>query len=174
MRKQVEHKVYRTKQKWRAVHTFMTSAAGEGIRITDNSTWRDKVMDNFTYYYDLEEVHIERTVYQPKATSAGMASTGFVTNVMETSARGIDFAVADVFVPMSSNKTPDTEAARANTVPDSVLDNLDQDGVYTTRTVRSHLTSNLSKLASIKTVQRMSKNLSNKKGRTDSTTTTVI
>jgi hypothetical protein len=71
-----------------------------------------------------------------------MTSTGYVAKVVETAAHGTGVVVADVSVSITNNKTPDTEAVCANAVPDSVVATFDRDEVYTTPTLRSHLTTN--------------------------------
>jgi hypothetical protein len=129
----------------------VTSETGEGIRANDDSTWRDKVIENFFYYYDLEDVYLERAAYQPKATSAGITATGFAGSAAAT----------------SSNEDSDTDADTGQgAVPDSVIANLERTGVYTTPTVRSRLTSESSNTAATKKGRKTSRNSSNKKGRT--------
>lgn len=99
-------------------------------------------------------------------------STNSMADVVETTARGTGSVVANVSVPTASNNTTDTEIDRVDAVPDSVVANLDRDGVYTTPTVCVRLASDLSKSSATKTARRSSKNSPNKKDRTGSTTTT--
>ena len=149
--KQVEHKIYRIEQKWRAMHKFVTSATGEGIRAEDESTWREKVMNNFCYYYDLEDVYLERAAYQPKATSAGITASGFADDGAPMGLAVDATATSSTDAVSTTNEQSDTDTdTGGGVVPDSVIANLEKTGAYATPTVRSGLTSKSSNTSTTK------------------------
>ena len=84
--KQVERKLFRIEQKGRQTNKFVTSATDKEIRKDDDkTTLRGVVMQNFKYYYNIEDVYNDRVAYRPKATSAGIMATGYVSSVTVTS-----------------------------------------------------------------------------------------
>ena len=97
-------------------------------------------MKNFEYYYDLEDVCSDRAAYRPKATSAGITTTGYAPN----------FAVAS-----SESNAHDKDAKEA-------IDDTAADGVYNTPTDQSRLT-NESSTTAAKKARMHSKHSSNKK-----------
>ena len=102
----------------------MTSSTSEGIRERDDeSTWREVVMENFEYYYDLKEVYSDRTAYRPKATSAGITATGYAPSVAVSSSK-------------TNADTADDKEDTNKDVQWDIQPNLDGDGVYNTPTDR--------------------------------------
>ena len=117
-------------------------------------------MKIFEYYYDLEEVCGNRVAYRPKATSAGITSTGYAPNVAVASSN-------------LNGDNEDGEKAIDDNVPEDIWANLDAVGLCNTTTDRSRLTSNTSTTAA-KKAQKNSKKSSNKKGRKASTSLSAI
>ena len=147
----------------------MTSATGEGIRAEDESTWREKVMNNFCYYYDLEDVYLERAAYQPKATSAGITASGFADDGAPMGLAVDATATSSTDAVSTTNKESDTDTdTGGGVVPDSVIANLERTGAYATPRVQSGLTSKSSNTSTTKKGRRSATNSSNKKGRRSS------
>ena len=145
----VKHKNFCIKTKWKETNLFVTSSTGEGIRSKANGeqTWREVVMKNSEYYYDLEEVCGNRAAYRPKAMSAGITSAGYAPNVVVVS--------SDL-----NGDDKDGDEAINDDVPENIQANLDADGLYNTPTDRSWLTSDTS-TTEAKKAHNNSKNSSN-------------
>ena len=119
----------------------MTSATGKGIRKDDDETnLRGVEMQNFEHYCNLKD-----------ATSAGITTTGYASSVMVASS-------------VTNTDDSDREETSGKEVPEDVWVNLDGDGVYSTPTDLSRLTSDSSTTAAKKACKH-SKNLPNKKVR---------
>ena len=79
---QVENKIFHIKKKWRETNLFVTSETGKVIRKGNNeTTWRGVLIQNFQYYYDLEDVYNNRAAYHTKATSNCITVTGYAPSV---------------------------------------------------------------------------------------------
>ena len=146
----VETKLYNVFKRWKETHGYVTLQTGAGKR-TDEKSWREHVIGEYKYYYDLEAVCVDRAAFCPKATSAQISIAGCQRNV-----------------DSSSDSGDDVELRQANDVPANVRANLDGGGLYSTPPdSRSRLTSDSSTTNQKKTRKR-SKLLSNKEGRSGS------
>ena len=99
----------------------------------------------FEYYYDLEEVYLDRAAYVPKATSAGITASGY-----------------------AQNDDSDDEEQNSDEVPRDISAILDADGCYNTPTDRSRLTSDSSNALAKKRRMNLKKS-SNKSVRSSNT-----
>ena len=146
----VETKLYNVFKRWKETHGYVTSQTGAGKR-TDEKSWREHVIGEYKYYYDLEAVCVDRAAFCPKATSAQISIAGCQRNV-----------------DSSSDSGDDVDVRQSDDIPGNVRANLDGGGLYsTTPDSRSRLTSDSSTTNQKKTRKR-SKLLSNKDGRSGS------